>query len=105
MFNNHEDIVKIVEDSLNVAYAYGDWGRYSEHLVAVKRISKEVQQRLEYMQSQIDELQEKIVVAEKSGVKMFIDWTKDGYGDKSCAVLCRKIGDVVEVLDTQYSPY
>lgn len=55
MFNNHEDIVKIVRQSIEDAYnrGYNDSGY--EHIS--QHACSQVQQRLEYMQSQIDTLQ------------------------------------------------
>ena len=105
MYNDHQDIIKIVGNALNESYSCG----YDEARGVIAAISNKtiaaVQQHLKYMQSQIDDLQKKLNVAEKSDVRMFIDWDKTAHGDKYCAILCRKVGDVVEIIDTQYSPY
>lgn len=45
-----------------------------------------------------------LVEQEVTAPQMFIDWRKTGYNDRTCACLIRKVGDTIEILDTQYSP-
>ena len=57
MFNNHEDIVKIVEDAVLDAYQEGlHYSNLNNAQDIAKEVSLKVQQRLEYIQSQIDNL-------------------------------------------------
>lgn len=61
MFNDHQDIINTVEATCEDIFYYGkdvaeDHNKFMEYRSAMCSLCDKVQQRLEYMQSQIDTL-------------------------------------------------
>ena len=81
LFNEHQDIIKIVEEDcykiFQAAEGYDTTGEdYTEYTHIKDRLVGKVQQRLEYMQSQIDELMLEYCPDEISK-EQFDNWAKN----------------------------